>query len=85
MNNHFRDIAKKTKFHQLEVAIFGTTDALTISLSKGRACHVDGVCLRLSTTHSIAFESGHCPSVLENSASNALYCVSMRAKICDEK
>lgn len=57
MNDFFRAQAKKKKIPvQLEVSNFGTTDALTISLSKGGVPATSlGVCVRnIHTTHSIA-------------------------------
>ncbi len=70
LNNYFREIAKKNKIPiQLEVSNFGTTDALTISLSKGGVPATSmGVCLRnIHTTHSIASKKDivHCIELLE--------------------
>lgn len=70
LNNYFKDIAKKNKIPiQLEVSNFGTTDALTISLSKGGVpTTAMGVCLRnIHTTHSIASKKDimHCTELLE--------------------
>ncbi len=56
INQHLRAIARKAKIPlQLEVSNFGTTDALTISLSKGGVPATSlGVCIRnIHTTHSI--------------------------------
>ena len=56
MNDWFRFHAKKKKIPvQLEVSNFGTTDALTISISKGGVPATSlGVCVRnIHTTHSI--------------------------------
>ncbi len=70
LNNSFRDIAKKNNIPiQLEVSNFGTTDALTISLSKGGVPATSmGVCLRnIHTTHSIASKTDivNCIELLE--------------------
>jgi endoglucanase len=57
LNQHFRQLGKKMKIPiQLEVSNFGTTDALTISLSKGGVPATSlGVAVRnIHTTHSIA-------------------------------
>lgn len=57
LNHWFEAQAKKLKIPiQLEVSNFGTTDALTISLSKGGVPATSlGVCVRnIHTTHSIA-------------------------------
>ncbi len=71
LNNNFREIAKKNKIPiQLEVSNFGTTDALTISLSKGGVPATSmGVCLRnIHTTHSIASKKdiAYCTDLLEH-------------------
>ena len=70
LNDFFRHYAKKNKIPvQLEVSNFGTTDALTISISKeGVPTTALGVCLRnIHTTHSIASRKDivHCTMLLE--------------------
>jgi endoglucanase len=70
LNDYFKHISKKMKIPvQLEVSNFGTTDALTISLSKGGVPATSmGVCLRnIHTTHSIASKKDieHCLQLLE--------------------
>lgn len=57
LNDYFQEVAKKKKVPlQLEVSNFGTTDAITISLSKGGVpATALGVAVRnIHTTHSIA-------------------------------
>lgn len=57
LNEYLKMLGKKMKIPlQLEVSNFGTTDALTISLSKGGVPATSlGVCVRnIHTTHSIA-------------------------------
>ncbi len=81
LNDYFRSIAKKMKIPvQLEVSDFGTTDALTISLSKGGVLATSiGVCLRnIHTTHSIASKKDieQCIDLLEAFARKPpLHCV----------
>ena len=60
LNEWFKHWAKKLKIPiQLEVSNLGTTDALTISLSKGGVPSTSfGVCVRnIHTTHSICSET----------------------------
>ncbi|MDP2665908.1 MAG: M42 family metallopeptidase [Candidatus Diapherotrites archaeon] len=57
LNDYFEEVAKKKKIPlQLEVSNFGTTDAITISLSKGGVpATALGVAVRnIHTTHSVA-------------------------------
>ena len=70
LNEYFKHVAKQKKIPlQLEVSDFGTTDALTISLSKGGVPATSlGVCLRnIHTTHSIASKKDieYCITLLE--------------------
>ncbi len=70
LNDYFKDEAKKMKIPvQLEVSNFGTTDALTISLSKGGVPATSlGVCVRnIHTTHSIGSKKDiqQCAELLE--------------------
>lgn len=81
LNNYFKETAKKNKIPiQLEVSNFGTTDALTISLSKGGVPTTSmGVCLRnIHTTHSIASKKDilNCMELLERFCNKPpLHCV----------
>ncbi|MFH0969898.1 MAG: M42 family metallopeptidase [Candidatus Diapherotrites archaeon] len=70
INNYIRKLGKQMKIPiQLEVSNFGTTDALTISLSKGGVPATSmGVCIRnIHTTHSIASRDDirECTDILE--------------------
>lgn len=70
LNDFFKHTAKKNKIPiQLEVSNFGTTDALTISISKeGIPTTALGVCLRnIHTTHSIGSKKDieYCKQLLE--------------------
>jgi endoglucanase len=91
LNNYFRELAKKNKIPiQLEVSNFGTTDALTISLSKGGVPATSmGVCLRnIHTTHSIASKKdmGNCIELLEKFCLKPpLHCVEYEEAIPKKK
>ncbi|QQR92777.1 MAG: M42 family metallopeptidase [Candidatus Iainarchaeum archaeon] len=81
LNEFFKHYAKKNKIPvQLEVSNFGTTDALTISISKeGVPTTAVGVCIRnIHTTHSIASRKDimHCTELLcELLTKPPLHCV----------
>ncbi len=81
LNEYLKHTAKKHKIPiQLEVSNFGTTDALTISLSKGGVPATSmGVCLRnIHTTHSIASKKdiANCLKLMEEFCKKApLHCV----------